>query len=120
MELRLIKTIEIAMFGNIYLLLGSVVSAFIKKYISRPYDETKSKLTNFLQLVLEVSLIMATVYYSRTFVKHLPNPLEGISGFKSSKLKEMNGGVILAASFLMYMKDDLKSKIDKLYTPWLQ
>ena len=116
MMIRFIKMIDIFILGNLYLLFGVLVSSAINKYIAKPYDHRKSKLRNFLQLLLETGTIMVSVYLIRILVKHgIPNPLDGIEGFDSHRVSENNGGVVLAFAFLMYMKDAIKSKVDVFY-----
>ena len=59
---------------------------------------------------------MVSVYIIRTFIKHaLPNPLKGIEEFDPRRVIEVNGGVILAFAFLMYLKKPIQSKVDVLY-----
>ena len=114
--LRLVKALDIFILGNLYLFFGVVVSSYMTTYVAKPYDHKKSKLRNLLQLVLETGLIMVSVYFIRIFVKHvIPNPLKGIEGFDPRRVIEINGGVILAFSFLMYMKKPIQSKVDVLY-----
>ena len=114
--IRLLKILDIFIIGNVYLGLGVVASSAIYKYVSKPYDPKKSKIRNFLQLILETGIIMVSVYLIRIFVKHVvPNPFEGIHGFDSHRVMENNGGVILAFAFLLYMKETIKSKVDAFY-----
>lgn len=114
--LRLIKCLYIFILGNIYLFLGAIISHGITVYIAKDYDPQKTKFRNLLQLILEAGLIMVSVYIIRITVKHkLPHPFNGWYGFNPDRVKEMNGGVILAFAFLIYMKDPLSSKIKALY-----
>lgn len=114
--LHLVKSLDIFFIGNIYLFLGVSVSNLIDRYIAKPYDKKKTKLENLLQLILETGCIMVSVYLIRMTVKHLvPNPLQGIQGFDPTRVKERSGGVVLAFSFLMYLKDKIKSKVERLY-----
>ena len=114
--LRLVKAVDIFIIGNIYLFLGVVVSSFMAKYISKPYNKQKSKFLNLCQLIFEVGLLVVFVYLIRIFVKHvIPNPLKGIAGFDPNKVRELNGPIILAFAFLMYLKSPIQSKVDKLY-----
>ena len=114
--LHFIKGLDIFIIGNIYLFSGVVVSSFLAKYIAKPYDNKKSKLENLLQLILEVGIIIVSVYLIRAFVKHkIPNPLKGIYGFDPSRVKELNGSIVLAFAFLMYLKPAIQSKVNVLY-----
>lgn len=114
--LHLIKILDIFILGNVYLFLGVITSDIINYYIAKPYDKKKSKLVNLLQLILETGCIMIAVYLIRIFIKHvIPNPFKGIQGFNPSRVKELSGGIVLAFAFLIYLKDKMKSKVDKLY-----
>jgi hypothetical protein len=101
-----------------YLLLGVFASKMFKKYLVKPYDKDKSKLDNLLQLILEIGLLMVAVYIIRSLVIYLTrskfNILDGICGFRPRNVLELNGGVILAFSFLMYVKEPIRNKIDNL------
>ena len=79
-----------------------------------PFKISRSKLSNFLQLIWEVSVIVIVVYILRVIIKNIPNPLDSLYGFKHSKIRELNGNVILAFSFIFFMKDKLHNKVDKL------
>jgi hypothetical protein len=116
--LRVIKTFDVFILGNMYLLLGVFASKMFKKYLVKPYDKDKSKLDNLLQLILEIGLLMVAVYIIRSLVIYLTrskfNILDGICGFRPRNVLELNGGVILAFSFLMYVKEPIRNKIDNL------
>jgi len=115
-KLKLIKILDVFLLGNIYMFLGCIISSFFKKYICKPYDNKKNKYLNLLQLFYEIGLVMIVVYFIRIFIKYyLPNPLNGIYGFNAKEITEINGGIILAFAFLLYIKDPVKSKINKLY-----
>lgn len=114
--LHLIKILDIFILGNVYLFLGVITSDIINYYIAKPYDKKKSKLVNLLQLILETGCIMIAVYLIRIFIKHvIPNPFKDVQGFNPSRVKELSGGIVLAFAFLIYLKDKMKSKVDKLY-----
>ena len=116
-SLRLIKMVDIAMIGNIYFFSGILVSFIINKYIVKPYDKEKTKLENLLQLILEISCIMISVYLIRIFVKNYLNsfnPLDGLYGFDASKIKELNGSVVLAFAFTFFIKDEVSEKVNLL------
>ena len=113
--IRLIKIADIIIFSNIYFYLGIFVSYILYKYLSKPYDEKESKLRNFIQLVLEVGILVTCVYLIRILVKSIPNPLDGLYGFDASKVKELNGGVVLAFAFTFFMKEPISDKVKKIF-----
>ncbi len=115
-KLRIVKMVTIFVLANIYLYLGVLTSTFMNKYVAKPYDKKKSDFLNLLQLVWEVGLIVTAVYIIRIIVKtKIPNPLHGMYGFDSKRIKEINGNIILAFAFLMYLQDPIKSKVQRLY-----
>ena len=117
--MRLVKTVDVFILGNMYLLLGVSVSRTFKKYLMKPYNEKNSKLENLFQLIIEIGLIMISVFVIRSTIIYIMrserNPLRGICGFNPRNVLEINGGVILAFSFLMYVKEPIKNKIDRLF-----
>jgi hypothetical protein len=117
--LRLIKAADVFILGNMYLLLGVTVSKTFKTYLMKPYDDDKSKLENLFQLITEIGLIMVSVFVIRSTIIYIMksgrNPFRGICGFNPRNVLEINGGVILAFSFLMYVKEPIKDKIDRLF-----
>ena len=96
-----------------------MVSKFFVKHLVKPYDEKKSKLSNTLRLISEIGGICVAAYLIRLFIKQingLPrHPLRNIYGFNPRQVLESNGGVILSLAVLLYVKDPLKSKLDRLF-----
>ena len=45
----------------------------------------------------------------------IPSPFDGIAGFKHHFLRELNGNVLLAFSFLIFLRDSLREYIYNLY-----
>ena len=113
--IRLVKIADIIIFSNIYFYLGIFTSYILYKYLSKPYDKKESKLRNFLQLVSEVGILVTCVYLIRILVKSIPNPLDGLYGFDASKVKELNGGVVLAFAFTFFMKEPISDKVKKIF-----
>ena len=110
------KSFFLIILGNIYLLLGCICSSFLATHVCKDYDTKKSKFRNLCQLLYEIGLVIITVYFIRRSIKRLiPKGLKGLHGFDPMRVKELSGGVLLAFSFLMYMKDSIKSKVDVLY-----
>ena len=111
-----VKTFNIMLYGNVYLLSAVLISQLLDKFVMKPYDKRQTKIRNLLQLMFEVGLICVFVYFIRHFVKHqLPNPMDGLYNFQSSKLVEMNGGVILPLSIFIYLHNDIQSKVFHIF-----
>ena len=121
--IRLIKILDISIIGTLYFFIGLTVSYLLSKYIMKKYDSyEKEKITKdeiILRLIFEVSVLTISVYLVRIFIKYLNsnfNPLEGIEGFDTNRLKELNGTVVLAFTFIFFLKDSLGQKINILYS----
>tara|TARA_B100000242_G_C43050768_1_gene490929 strand:+ start:254 stop:637 length:384 start_codon:yes stop_codon:yes gene_type:complete len=118
LKLRLVKTVNVFILGNIFFFIGVYVSKLYKKYLIKEYDKDKTKIENTLQLSLEIGIICMTVYLIRIFVKFLNkskfHPLRGIYNFNPIDVLELNGGVVLSFAFLMYVKEPIQSKLDNL------
>lgn len=118
LKLGLIKTINVFFLGNIFFYIGVYISKLYKKYLMKNYDKKKTKIENTLQLTFEIGIICITVYIIRNFVKIVNkskyHPLRGIYNFNPIDVLELNGGVILAFAFLMYVKEPIQNKIDIL------
>jgi len=114
-EFYCIKLFIIIITGNLYFFLGAFCSYYIDKYIALKNFQNKSKLTVLSHLIFEISLLLIVVYFIRKVVKFLFKPLANIDGFDLYKVKELNGSVILAFSFLMFLKSALSSKTKYLF-----
>ena len=113
---HIVRLLDICFVSNLYLFLGVVISSFISKYIIRPYYHNLSKLENLLILIFNISLISIAVFFIRQLIKHkMPNPFNGIAGFKHTYLRELNGNIVMAFAFLIYLKPDITTYIDPLY-----
>lgn len=113
---QVVKITFIIIIGNINFFLAILSSKFLKTHVIQPYKKTESKLTNFFNIIFIVSCILIAVYLIRAFIKSLPPFLDGLYGFKSANIKELNGSVILAFAFLIYLKDSMEPRIIKLFS----
>ena len=112
----LIKILAIFYVSNLYLILGIISSSLINKYIVVDYDSSRGYLINFLYLLFLVSSISLAAFIIRQLIKfYIPSPFDGIAGFKHKMLKEINGNVILAFAFLIYLTDNLREYSHMLY-----
>ena len=114
--LHLVKILYIAVAGNAYLLSGALTSDAIRKHVAKDYDPSLSAFQNWLQLALETSLIVISVYLIRHALRSLSHLLDGLFGFKASLVPEHHHAVILAFAFLIYMQDTLANKVRHLYS----
>lgn len=110
-----VKAINIAFLGVVYFASGTSISYIYSKYIFSEYDYEKGYGENIVWLFLDIGLLMIIVYIVRSIIIHFErdskyNFFNGICGFNSKKIMEVNGGIMLTFSFLMYVSEPLKLK----------
>jgi len=110
-----VKAINIAFLGIVYFASGASISYIYSKYIFSEYDYEKGNIENIVWLFLDIGLLMIIVYIVRSIIIHFErdskyNFFNGICGFNSKKIMEVNGGIMLTFSFLMYLSEPLKLK----------
>ena len=111
-----VKILDICYVSNLYLFLGVISSAFIDKFLFLPYDPSRPYILNYLFLIFIVSVISIFVFVIRNLIKfYIPSPFDGIAGFNHKFLREINGNVILAFAFLIYLIDNLREYLHMLY-----
>ena len=73
----------------------------------------KQHLIIFFHLIFEISLLLTLVFLARKFVKSNITPINNlIQGIDLTKIKEINGNVIIATSFMMFNKNNLIKKVE--------
>ena len=116
-SLRFIKMIDLSFLGILYFLFASLSSVGLDKLFPEYEEEVYSKkdiFDIFLECVLIISLIMIIIYIIRNIIQIIPFPLDGYMGYKHSRLKEMNGGVLLSFSVVIF-QNSFKDKILHLF-----
>lgn len=132
-----VKLFAIAYYSVIYFILGFGVSVLLNKLMpnldvpkehlenkeEKKEDETEKKeeapekkpeISNgrlILEIILNFALIGISFFFVRKIVKnYIPFPLEGVAGFEKARLKELQGGIIIAAIYFAFQT----KLIDKL------
>lgn len=122
-----VKLFAIVYFSIFYFIIGFISSLTLNKLIrgekkeEKPNNNFKNNDNKSLpQLLLEViaifSLVSLIFYFLRKIIKNIPFPLEGVAGFKTKRLKELNGVALLAPIFMAFQVKfvDKLSKIKTL------
>ena len=119
------KTLTIAIVSIYYAILGAFFSILIDKSM-RDFDPNKppakSKLADLgadVIIVLESGATMALIgmsyYLIRKIVKTmLPQPFDGVGGFRTSLLRELSGGIIIAFVIFQF-QIKLQARLHYLY-----
>lgn len=112
--IRAIKMIDISLLGVYYLMCGIISAIVINKIFkeieeSRGDNKEESNSYKAFRIILRTALIMISAYLMRNIVREIPFLLDGYFGYEHLRLKEMNGGVIIAFSIIAlqseYRKD---------------
>lgn len=112
--IRAIKMIDISLLGVYYLICGIISAIVINKIFkeieeSRGDNKEESNSYKAFRIILRTALIMISAYLMRNIVREIPFLLDGYFGYEHLRLKEMNGGVIIAFSIIAlqseYRKD---------------
>lgn len=61
-------------------------------------------------VLLHIFLVGVVAYFMRNLVGLVPSPLDGLAGFQHARLKELQGGFILAVLIFMFQQS-LRDKI---------
>lgn len=116
-----VKLIAIVYFSLFYFIIGFTSSLGLNKLVSKEEDKEKtekepSMIRLFLECILIFSVVSLIFYFLRKIIKHIPYPLEGVFGFQTKRLKELNGVALLAPIFMTYQVNFVGklSKIKKI------
>ena len=64
----------------------------------------------FLEIVAHLFLIGVVAYALRNFVRLIPYPFNGIAGYNHFRLKELEGGEVMALVLILFQKN-LQEKV---------
>lgn len=91
------------------LLFAWVFNSVYPSKSEKEYQETSLWLLTG-DVVFHIFLIGVVAYILRNLIALVPFPLEGVAGFQHGRLKELQGGVILAVLIFMF-QESLRTKI---------
>jgi len=64
----------------------------------------------FMDIILHLFLLGITAYGLRNLIELIPYPLNGVAGYDHFRLKELEGGEVLALILILFQKD-LQKKV---------
>jgi hypothetical protein len=65
-------------------------------------DRSKPKWKTFIEVSIQFGIIAAIVYGSRIFIKNVPFPLEGWSGYEHATLGELRSLPLMVFIFMFF------------------
>jgi hypothetical protein len=105
-----IKILSIGYYSMIYFFFGFSISLLLN-YLMPAFDsndkEDEQKFYKIIKIVVEIlfnfALIGISFYFVRKLVKnYIPFPLDTLYGFDKNKLKEIQGGIIIATIYMSF------------------
>ena len=86
---------------------AKIFDYFYGTFEAEDYEQVSS-FKIFLEIVLHLFLIGVVAYLLRNVVGLIPFPLEGVAGFRHERLKELEGGHVLALVLVLFQKNLMK------------
>jgi len=107
------KIIDIGLVTVYYFVFGFFISwgldSLLGQFKEDDYkDKSIAELT--LGIILQLFVLGVVIYALRNIVGAIPYPFEGLGGYQHARLKELDGGVVLAFVVIFFQKN-LNDKI---------
>jgi hypothetical protein len=103
-----VKLTDIGLVTAYYFVIGIVFAKvfdhFYGSFRKEKYDE-KNPILIFFEIIIHLFLIGVVAYTLRNVVQMIPFPLEGVAGFQHERLKELEGGHVLAIVLVLFQKN---------------
>ena len=102
------KIIDIGLVTVYYFVFGLLFSWGVDSILGKFDEEDYKELTTFrilIEVLLQLFLIGIIIYILRNIVGAIPFPFEGVGGYEHRRLKELDGGVVLAFVVIFFQKN---------------
>jgi hypothetical protein len=113
---RLIKMSDMGYTVIIYFIIGVILAKLSDAIYGTYHPETERKKST-VRLCAEILgiiwLDLILLYVARNIVEWIPSPFHGFHGYDHFRLKELNGSMVLGATYL-YFQNNLRSKLSDL------
>lgn len=106
------KHLAICQTGIAFFVVAGVLSSLVcrlNRKVLKPYLARSETLYIFTQM----ALLCLVGYYSRSLVRKVPFIFDGVFGYDHSRLKEIQGGVVIAYA-IFAMQEGLDERVRKL------
>jgi hypothetical protein len=103
-----VKLIDIGLVTTYYFIIGIVFAKLFDSFYGKFDEENYKDISNLKllgEIILHLFILGIVAYILRNIVQSIPFPLEGIAGFKHERLKELEGGHILAFVLILFQRN---------------
>ena len=97
----LIRTMGVAWVGVLCFVFAFFVSRLVDNFTPK-LDKAKPKWMTFLEVCAQFGIVAAIVYGARMFIKKVPFPLDGVSGYEHSALGELRSLPLMVFIFMFF------------------
>ena len=97
----LVRTLGVAWVGVLCFVFAFFVSRLVDNFTPK-LDKAKPKWMTFLEVCVQFGIVGMIVYGARIFIKKVPFPLDGISGYEHSALGELRSLPLLVFIFMFF------------------
>ncbi len=113
LEFLAVKLFDIGLTTSYFFIIGIFAAAlFDRVYGKFRKDDYKdiSNLRLLVDIIIHLSFIGVVAYVLRNLVQLIPFPFDGFAGFQHARLKELEGGYVLAIVLFLFQQN-LQEKI---------
>ena len=100
-----VKLLNLFYVGMFYFLLGTIVASFVTYMTPTRSKEELEKLGTvhlYSETIILSSILFIMIYLCRKVMKTIGSPFHNIAGFDFYRLKEINGGIVLSLSLILF------------------
>ena len=94
--------------GVAYVALLSFVLSFLLSHwldkLTPKLNKNKPKWNTFIEVALQFAVIGALMYITKSIIKKIPFPLEGVSGYIHSQLSELRSLPLIVFIFMFFQQ----------------
>jgi magnesium-transporting ATPase (P-type) len=108
-----VKLLDIGLVTIYFFVLGLAAAKIFDNMLGVFEEENYDNIPTwriFLEIILQLFFIGVIAYVLRNLVKLIPFPLDGVAGFEHIRLKELDGGEVMALVLILFQR----SLIDKV------
>lgn len=103
-----VKLLDIGLVTMYYFVLAIAVARITDtvagKFIESDYKDVP-QWALFLEILLQLFIIGVVAYILRNIVSMIPFPLDGVAGYNHFRLKELEGGEIMAVILILFQRN---------------